>query len=141
MTDFTIPVVGVTVACAVVLMIASGTRYEKLCGALTALAVLLCVLSPLKEILSESSAADIALTVDEAEGEAEKKVIDECEVTIARRAAAAVSEKYPSVGIGEIDVTVTKCDGEYVVSSYRAELSGDDAAAAEEYLEELLGGT
>ena len=139
MTDFTIPIVGVTAACAIALMLAAGTRYEKLCGALTALAVLLCVLSPIKDLLSEGAAADVSFSVDEAEVEAEQRVIEECEITISRRAAAALREKYPDVGIASIDVTVSKADGEYFVSSYSAELSGDDAVDAREYLEEILG--
>ena len=139
MSTYTVSVVAVTVACATALMIASGTRYEKLCAALTAVAVALCVISPIKEILSDDTKIFANEITEEAQEGAERTVIAECENTVARRAAAALADKFPGVGVGRLEVTVSKEGGAYVVTSYKAELSGENSAAARQYLEVILG--
>ena len=139
MSAYTVSVVAVTVACATALMIASGTRFEKLCAALTAVAVALCVISPVKEILAGDTEDFTEQIVKDAEGNAERTVISECEEEIERRAAAALAEKYPGVEIKKLRVTVSKKDGSFTVTSYDAQLSGDKTAEADEYLKSLLG--
>ena len=139
MSAYTVTVVSVTVACATALLITSGTRYEKLCAALTALAVALCVVSPVKELLSSDMGIRAEEITENAEAEAESAVAEECADTVARRAGAALSERFPGVTVKSLDVTVEREDDAFVVSSYRAELSGEGAATAREYLEMILG--
>ena len=139
MSAYTITVVAVTVACAASLMIASGTRYEKLCAALTAVAVALCVISPIKDILSDDTKSFADEITKSAEEDAMMTVISEGEDEISKRASSALSDKFPYVIINELSVTVEAEDGSYVVTSYRADLSGEQASQAREYLEVILG--
>ena len=138
MNEYTLILCGVTMACAVALMLTSGTRYEKLCAALTAVAVVMCVLTPIKEILTDDLPhieTGSEVIADDAEEEVMKIFGNE----IAKRAAAAVSDKYPDAIVESVSVTVDKADGAYRVSSFDAEISGDDAKEAREYLSVLLG--
>lgn len=139
MSAYTITVVAVTVACAASLMIASGTRYEKLCAALTAVAVALCVISPIKDILSDDTKSFADEITKSAEEDAMMTVISECEDEISKRASSALSDRFPYVIINDLSVTVEAEDGSYVVTSYSADLSGEQASQAREYLEVILG--
>jgi len=136
MSAYAVGIIAVTVASSLVVTLASGTRFEKICTSVSCIAIALCVISPLSKILSVDYGDEVTKAYEKIFESSYDASSEEYRKRLEESIAESVAEAFPSSRVISVDVVLS--DGKYELERVSAALSGAGKEEVAEYLSELL---
>ena len=131
-------ITAATVASAVLVMLCSGSRHEKLCASVCCAFIALSALLPLRSAVIGTAAELKRDVMAERETETDR-VVAACARELERRTAAAVSVKFPESAGCTVSITYDDKDvSNVIVTECNVTLEGADREEVEEFVGELL---
>ena len=137
--SYTSGIVAATLAAAVVSMICSGGRHEKLCTSVCCAFIALSVLFPLRSAFASGGTDDIGTEVAHLREAGNAKVVEACREELELRVGKAIEEKYPGAEVTKVVISYNDEDIRNItVTGCRLALDGADAEDVGRYVSELL---
>jgi|GEM_PF-2168620 len=139
MSTYTVGIISVTVASALMTMLASGSKFEKICLSVSCLAIALCVIAPAVRLIGYDFTDNAVEVSRQIEDEAAAAVIDECKSELEGSVAASVAENFSGCSVSGISIELATFDHMNVsVKSVDITASGVTEQELLNYLSELL---
>lgn len=136
MSAYAVGIIAVTVASSLIVTLASGTRFEKICTSVSCIAIALCVISPLSMFLSIDYGDEVTRAYDKIFESSYEASAEEYRKSLEDSLAASVAEAFPSSRVISVDVVLSY--GKYELERVNVAVSGVGKERVTEYLSELL---
>lgn len=140
MRGYTVALVSVSAALSVVLILFSGSRFEKLLRPVSFALVAVFALAPIAGLFKNDTLSQIENRIAEIESRSNSEALSACVSEIERRCHAVIGERFPDAGFTNVEIEAEGNSPEEIrVISCTAFSDGDIPDEAVEYIREILG--
>ena len=135
MSSYTAALISVCAASSLILMLFSGSRYEKIIRSSVYIIVAMCAISPIAALLQNDGVSSIESEVQRIEYEVKQNTVSSCVREIKNRCKEAITDKFPGTVVHRVEIDYEGDSPEEItIISLDVYVSGTDETEVSEYL-------
>ncbi|MBQ7669399.1 MAG: hypothetical protein IJS45_01615 [Clostridia bacterium] len=139
MRAYTVTLISVSAAASLIIMLFSGSRYEKILRSAVYVIIAVCAISPIAGLLGNDGLSSIEYEVRDIENKVDQNTVKSCIREIKNRCRDLIIDQFPDTVVSNIEIGYEGNSPEELnITSFEVYVSGVDDDELCEYLNEAL---